>query len=534
MRSGSLADGAHVRTGAGSYANVFLVNGNRIQLSGRTDLVVTKTGKQDVQLRLTTGKVSFTASNDHLTITLGQYEVQPKADSAGTVAALGDLADVRIAAGTVKLRDSEEKKTSKISAGAQRILKLDSSDPDSARPQISSAAPVPLPAMAPQTQAPTKKSKWPLILGIAGGAAAVGAIAATTDWGDEQGRAVLGMAMWVNNLFTPGSTGLFSLAVRNNGVKATSGRVTVTDTFPRELTPIQPTASEAPGWVCSVNAQTLTCTRSDALGARSTYPVITVRVIVAPDPHGTWTNVATVSGGGALGTGSSVPVFWVAPYLVLEKIPASPSFTRGSTGSFTLWVGNDSVSWATSGTVTVTDTFPAGLTPIQPTASEAPGWACSVNAQTLTCTRSDPLELNGNSQTPFYSPITVRADVALTAPASLTNTATVSGGGALNTAIHSVTVSTVAPSSLLLAQVTKEVDRPAVTVGDTIGFNLGVTNPSNAMPDDFAVHDTLPLGFQYRSDSAKIVITRPDGTAAAPAISLEPVVNSTELVFPVG
>src|SRR5215510_10143383 len=145
VHSGDLADGDHIRTGPLSYANVFFLDGNRIELSGRTDLVVTRTGKQDVQLRLTGGKVSFTASNDHLTITLGQYEVQPKADSAGTVAALGDLADVRIAAGTVKLRDSEEKKTSKISAGAQRILKLDSSDPDSARPQISSAAPVPLP-----------------------------------------------------------------------------------------------------------------------------------------------------------------------------------------------------------------------------------------------------------------------------------------------------------------------------------------------------------------------------------------------------
>src|SRR5262245_49778610 len=129
VRSGSVADGDHIRTGPFSYANVFLVNGNRIELSDRTDLVVTKTGKQDLQLRLTAGRVSFTASNDHVTITLGQYEVQPTADSSGTVAALGNLADVRITAGTVKLRDSEEKKTSKISASAQLILMLDSSAP---------------------------------------------------------------------------------------------------------------------------------------------------------------------------------------------------------------------------------------------------------------------------------------------------------------------------------------------------------------------------------------------------------------------
>lgn len=143
VHSGNLTDGDHIRTGPFSYANVFLVNGNRIELSDRTDLVVTKNGKQNVRLLLTAGKVSFTASNDHLRISLGQYEVQPAADSSGTIWALGDLADVRITAGTVKLRDSEEKKTFRIPAGAQRILKLDSSDPDSAGPQISSAAPYP-------------------------------------------------------------------------------------------------------------------------------------------------------------------------------------------------------------------------------------------------------------------------------------------------------------------------------------------------------------------------------------------------------
>src|SRR5262249_1182915 len=142
--------------------------------------------KQDVQLRLTTGKVAFTASNDHLAIALGQYEVHSTADSSGTVEALGDLADVRIAAGTVKLRNSEEKKTSKISAGAQRILKLDSSGPDSAGPQISSAAPAPLPAEPPQAQAPTKKSNWPLKVGIGGAAAAVGVIAAAASREDGQ------------------------------------------------------------------------------------------------------------------------------------------------------------------------------------------------------------------------------------------------------------------------------------------------------------------------------------------------------------
>jgi len=533
VHSGNLADGDHIRTGPFSYANVFLVNGNLIELSGRTDLVVTKVRKQDVQLRLTAGRVAFTASSDHLTITLGQHEVEPSAGSSGTVEALEDFADVRITAGTVKLRDASEKKTSKISAGAQRILKLDSSTPDGAGPQISSAAPVTLPPAPPQAQTPTKKSKWPLILGLGfAGAAAFGVIAATN--GE---RPQLTMEMGVSSvLFHIGSTQSFTLKVGNYGEKATRGTITVTDTFPLGFTPIQPTASEAPGWACSINnGQTLTCTRSDALAVGSLYPAITVRVDVVGAvntvvPTDSRLNRATASGGDAKNTASDSASVIVQefPDVTLTKSASSPSFTRGSTGRFTLAVGL--VPFKFIDAITVTDTFPAGLTPIQPTESEAPGWGCSISSQTLTCTL---LTIEDGQ----VSDITVRANVELTAAESLTNTATATATccGLQDTATSSVTVSTVAPaSSLLFAQVLKEADRPAVTLGETIGFNIGVTNPSTAMPDDFAVHDTLPLGFQYRTGSAKVVITRPDGTAVAPVISSEPFVNSAELVFPVG
>src|SRR5205807_103668 len=78
----------------------------------------------------------------------------------------------------------------------------------------------------------------------------------------------------------------------------------------------------------------------------------------------------------------------------------------------------------TFGTVTVSDTLPAGLTAA---AISGTGWNCTLN--TLTCTRNDSLGAGS-----FYSTISLSVSVANDAVASITNTATVSGGGELNTA----------------------------------------------------------------------------------------------------
>jgi uncharacterized repeat protein (TIGR01451 family) len=258
-------------------------------------------------------------------------------------------------------------------------------------------------------------------LGIAGGAAAVGVIAATAGGEELQSQLPpqLAIFMWVGNRST------FVLSVKNVGHNATNGTVTVTDTFPPELKPIQPTASEAPGWECSVNSQTLTCTRSDALAGGSIYPHITVPVDVV-GPEDLWTNTATASGGGA----NTASASYRPPRLTLTKSASSSSFTRGSTGSFTLTVFIDGFHCCDD--FTLTDTFPAGLTPTPP--PQAEGWECSINSQTLTCI--DVRTFVGET----LGPITVSANVAPTAAESLTNTATVSGG-LLQPATSSVTVS---------------------------------------------------------------------------------------------
>jgi uncharacterized repeat protein (TIGR01451 family) len=104
------------------------------------------------------------------------------------------------------------------------------------------------------------------------------------------------------------------------------------------------------------------------------------------------------------------------------------NFRQGDTGdTYTITVTN-SGSAATSGTVTVTDTLPAGLTPTAPNGVVG-GWSCSISGQTLTCTRSDVLASGAS-----YPAITLTVNVANNAAASLVNTASVSGGGEINAA----------------------------------------------------------------------------------------------------
>ena len=115
------------------------------------------------------------------------------------------------------------------------------------------------------------------------------------------------------------------------------------------------------------------------------------------------------------------------------------NFTQGETGdTYTVTVTNVSAA-ASSGTVSVVDTLPAGLTA---TAISGAGW--TTNLATLTCTRSDALAAGAG-----FPPITLSVNVATNAPANVTNTAAVSGGGDTNLANNTASdPTTINPSSI--------------------------------------------------------------------------------------
>ena len=106
-----------------------------------------------------------------------------------------------------------------------------------------------------------------------------------------------------------------------------------------------------------------------------------------------------------------------APDLTLSKTHVG-SFGQGTFATYLLVVGNAGAA-PTSGQVTLTDTLPSSLSA---TALVGTGWTCTL--ATLTCTRSDALGPGAS-----YPAITLTVSVANDAPASVTNTAAVSGGG---------------------------------------------------------------------------------------------------------
>ncbi len=223
--------------------------------------------------------------------------------------------------------------------------------------------------------------------------------------------------------FTQGQTGaVYTLAVANSGTGPTSAAVTLTDTLPAKLTA---TAMAGTGWTCTL--ATLTCTRTDALAAGTHYPAVMLTVNVAADAPAAVTNTAIVSGGEETNTANDTavdPTTIGPPADLTVAATHSGGFTQGQTGAvYTITVGNGGGT-ATHGTVTLIDTLPLKLTA---TAMSGTGWTCTL--ATLTCSRADALAAGAS-----YPAIILTVNVAADTPASITNTAIVSGGAEVNTA----------------------------------------------------------------------------------------------------
>jgi uncharacterized repeat protein (TIGR01451 family) len=227
---------------------------------------------------------------------------------------------------------------------------------------------------------------------------------------------------------------VYTLAVRNIGSAPTAGTVTVSDTLPTGLTA---TAISGAGWSCTVGA-TSTCSRSDALAAGASYPNITLTVNVASNAPPSVTNTATVSGSNDANPAndiSSDPTTITVPGadLTIAKTHTGNARAGQINFSYTITVSNVGTA-GSSGTVTVTDILPTKLTAV---AIGGAGWACALGT-TPTCTRGDALAANA-----AFPPITLTVKVAGDAPPTVTNTATVSGGGDVNPANNTATDQTV-------------------------------------------------------------------------------------------
>ena len=264
--------------------------------------------------------------------------------------------------------------------------------------------------------------------------------------------------------FAQGGDGSYTLTVANaDGPNSPTtggpsyGLVSLADSLPWGLTA---TTMSGPGWTCVLSA--VTCYRSDALAAGQSYPRVTLAVHAAADAPASVTNSVTVSGGGmTTGPDSSTSaggqtgtdptdIGQTGPAGTAPAPPAAPSLTVTSThqgsfaqgdasDSYTLHVANAAAAGPAGGLVTVTDTLPAGLTPVQMSGS---GWTCSlapaIAIVASTSRRSSVPNTYEPQPTCFrfgalaaaqsYAPITLDVAVADNTQPSVSNQVTVTGG----------------------------------------------------------------------------------------------------------
>jgi uncharacterized repeat protein (TIGR01451 family) len=199
-------------------------------------------------------------------------------------------------------------------------------------------------------------------------------------------------------------------------------------------------------------------------------------------------NTATVSGGADGNPGNNTasdPVTVSAgPDLAIAKTHTG-TFTRGQVGAvYTLVVSNVG-GQPTAGTVTVTDTLPAGLAA---TSIAGTGWTCTLAP--LACTRSDVLAPGAS-----YPPILVTVNVAANAPATVVNTATVTGGADTNP-VNNTASDPVSFNTIVDLTVTK-VHTGIAEYGKPLQYVIVVTNSGNAPSVGIVtLHDVLPGGLE--------------------------------------
>lgn len=181
------------------------------------------------------------------------------------------------------------------------------------------------------------------------------------------------------------------------------------------------------------------------------------------------------------------------PDLAITKTHVGTNFTRGGTATYTITVQNVSALVATSGVVTVNDTLPLGTTP---TGASGTGWSCVVTGQTVSCSRSDALAPGGS-----YPAITVTANVLQSAPATVLNTAVVSGGGSFDLLKNTSTDSANVVSSADLSMTDAGSPNP-VAAGGNITYTQVVTNNGPSAADNATVVAPVPANTTFVSMAA--------------------------------
>jgi uncharacterized repeat protein (TIGR01451 family) len=285
--------------------------------------------------------------------------------------------------------------------------------------------------------------------------------------------------------FVVGTTGVYTITVTNVGTGPTTGTIIVTDTLPTGLSFVSGTGTN---WTCLAVGQTVTCTNPGPL-APSTSTTITLTVNVESSAYPSVTNSATVSTPGDITPSNNSdddPTTVTAPDLAVTKSHVG-NFVVGQNGVYTITITNIGTA-PTTGTITAID-LPPGMTFVSGT---GPGWACSPTPPTITCVNHDPLPPGGSTV------ITLTVYVTPSAYPGGVNTVTVSTPNDTDPSNDTYDDPTdVDPVADL--RLTKVVDNPNPSLGDTIIYTVTVTNDGPNTATNVEVTDQIPAGLTFVS-----------------------------------
>ena len=294
----------------------------------------------------------------------------------------------------------------------------------------------------------------------------------------------------------PGGTLVYTIAVVNNGPGAApAGTVVVTDTLPAGTT-FQTAAGT--GWACSHASGTVTCTLSGGLASGAAAAPISISVQVPTTP-GPITNTCVVDAAGTTDPTPADPdcteTNTVQPPVVdlsAVKSSSTPVVPVGGTLVYTIDVVNNGPGAAPAGSVTVTDTLPAG-TAFQ--TATGTGWSCVHSNGTVTCTLSGGLA--GGASAP---PISLSVQVPTT-PGPITNTCVVEAGDTTDPTPADPDCTETNTVSPLVANIdiVKTASPNVVGVGQPVTFGFGATNVGPDPATGIRFVDEMPAAFQIVS-----------------------------------
>ena len=283
------------------------------------------------------------------------------------------------------------------------------------------------------------------------------------------------------NPVNAGSPLSFAIVVSNSGPDATSGTVSVTNTFPSGVTSF---TSSGAGWTCgALSGGTATCTTGTSIANGGSAPTLTLSMTApgnGPAVDSATVSAATADPNNGNNTASqTVTILGQADLGITKTGPASS--TAGSTMVYTITVTNNGPSDATA--VTVSDPTPAGATFVSNSGACTTTFPCALGTmtagqtKTISSTFSTPPGFSGTS---------------------LANTATVSSATTPDpsSANNSATATTAFGASSADLAVTKTGPSSA-TNGSSVAYTITVTNNGPSAATGVVLADPTPGGLSF-------------------------------------